>query len=932
MPPAKDSAPRRLLDWGVTDEKDYIPLIFPNGDFVFRSRSFSILNIKVGKGNRSRRPGFREAKNDKMRAFLQSKYGLSSNHSRVLLSRRVNDIKRIEDCVHGILDSLLLFSWELFYEEKPTIRSIIRKILVIGPYNLGQIVKYWKEFNNFLYNRAAEILPAVSIPPKENFFWKYLSSNPLIQRILNSDIDKQLAERFAHLSSSRQLPTGDRNSEKSALDGFFRNIEAEYSISDHDIHRLREVSTRIGEKCLSFGKVTTYPHISLGVAGSYYATTKDGGRGKEIREALMEILTVRPVVDESISTPFGVLRCPEGEERWRYWCREDPYTWYKDTPFGSPIEEEVFAEQNLYFQGFDEAIGSQIFVVSYLEYLRFKRQNLPIPCRCLTVPEPGYKSRIVTTGPFWLNTLQQGLSHYCKDILKNHPSSRSSLQKTDQAWQSLYLMSNKQYPEGSACLSSDLKEATDHVPKVVAVQLLLGFLQGVGLCPPSRDLVIDLIQMDREFVTDYDFSLKQTRGIMMGEPITKSILTLLNLVVEELAMRDHLGIGVMKKFFTSPKWRTYHIGGDDHIAIGPVEYLKRITANHLIFGSKISEGKHGISRNLVFYTEKVIFLKNLWENSFDVRRINDSTEAYRTSPFTDSVKVRLLSPLIKSMEVISDRNVAIGKGLSLGRSIKWLNPDHFSIKWRKMVRARFFQRMGSLLPDRSSGVFWQLLLPIAWGGLDLYFPDEVEEIIGKIPLLTKSIMLLEVIRDPRAFSQRKLLSKLLSNYSFRGFKLKESEVAAMRSHIETVITQLPIKYWWELRSEYDPKGEVSARTLVDLVSSGGWHAETDLVRILQRPILFKEILLGVESTETYNTEPLKMRYSKLWDLIYSGGGEALTIEEFREALKLKEREPFYKVDYPEEIHFKSDRGYLYKSALDDALHGMPVLKIGFPFC
>jgi len=478
-------------------------------------------------------------------------------------------------------------------------------------------------------------------------------------------------------------------------------------------------------------------------------------------------------------------------------------------------------------------------------------------------------------------------------------------------------------------LSSDLKEATDHIPKSIALQMLSGFLEGSGIQSNLKDTCLDLLRMDRTFISAKGLSEHQTRGVMMGEPLTKALLTILNLVVEEYAMRIHLGVNFGTSFYESPKWRTYHIGGDDHIAVGPREYLERITLCHTLLGSKISQGKHGISRIAVKYCEKIIEVRNIYK-PFDVRRINDSTDAYRACPFVDSIKVRLLSPTSKSFDVSSDRNVAIGKGMSLGRTLKWLNRDHFPTKWVKMVRDRFFERMGSLLPDRSSGVYWQLMLPTQWGGLDLYFPDEVDEIYRKLPQLTLSIMEDYFRHLPLADEEVKHLRKFLTNYSYRGFRLNESEVAAMTSHIEYIIKDLLTMLWWEFKKPFDPSGVKSVKGLSDIAYREGWHAEADILDELLRPILFKEILLGKERPAPYNTMRLKNRYSKLWDLFFRGPS-GLTLEEFRQVFKMRPQGAFYKTGYPEEIWFMSDRGYIYKSVLDDALHGMPVLSTGYPY-
>jgi hypothetical protein len=490
-------------------------------------------------------------------------------------------------------------------------------------------------------------------------------------------------------------------------------------------------------------------------------------------------------------------------------------------------------------------------------------------------------------------------------------------------------MRNKEYPKDFLVLSSDLKEATDHIPKEVALHLLRGFCKGSAVQSNLIDVSCDLLRMNRTFILPESVSETQVRGVMMGEPLTKMILSILNLVVEEHAMRVYLSISPTLSHYDSPAWRTYHIGGDDHLAVGPLEYLKEITSCHIRAGSEISPGKHSISRIAVRYCEKLIDVRNIYK-PFDPRAINDSTTAYENSPFVDSIKVRLLSPTTKSLDVLSERNVAIGKGASLGRTLKWLNRDHFPTKWVKMIRDRFFERMGSLLPDRSSGIYWQLMLPNYWGGLNLYMPDEVETIYFKTPLLTLSLMENFIRDEPSAHDDIKLLRKFLTNYSYRGYRLDESEVAAMTSHLEICIQTLPKLSWGQLVKEKDPEGKLSAVDLADTVYKEGWRMEQQIIDELLRPILFKEILLGKQRLKPYNTVNLKRRYASLWNSIYRGYG-GITLEEFSRCIKTRPLGAFYKTSYPEEFWFPSDRGYLYKSILDDALNGMPRLCLGYPY-
>jgi hypothetical protein len=810
---------------------------------------------------------------------------------------------------------------------------LVRKILTTATYSVGQVMKLWKEFCSFLYNRYGGLSPSLPQPGKENFFYRALCNHPDIISMIAGQVSKTLSEKFAHLTSTRHFASGDRKAEEASMKRFFGTIQEPFETNDHWLTSIQTTAERVGEKCRALaGKIQLgMPHISLSNAGSFYATVKDGGAGLEIRQALRDVVGVEAKEDENITTPFGQLKCPKGHFRWRYWCRAEPYTHYPDVSFGDVITEERFKDQHPYYQGFDEAIGNQILVTAYLRFREWEITGLGIPCRVLTVPEPGNKARIVTTGPFWLKVLQQAVSHTLKDVLKWHPSARSSLMKTDQAWQALYLFQDKEFPEGSLVLSSDLSEATDCIPKEVGLRLFQGFCKGCGIRSNLLNVCFRLLRSDRCFTAPGFVSETQIRGIMMGEPLTKCILTIQGLTMEEYAMRTYLSVPLSTRFYKSPQWRAFHVGGDDHLAVGPPNYLSLITRAFVSSGARISEGKHGVSDRVVKYCEKVLECRQILRG-FSVSRINDSTEGYEESPFVDSVKVRLLSPLTKAFEVSSERNIAIGKGLSLGRTLKWMNVDHFPRKWLRLVRDRFMQRMGSLLPDRSSAVYWQLMLPVQWGGLDLYLPDEVESLYNLVPTLTKGIMERVLDEEPDGFDHLKLLRKFLSNYSYRGYKLSETDVGLMNDHLESVVkTSFPRRTWRDVKAEYDPEGHESAKTIADRAWQDGWKGEEDIIDELMRPILFKEILLGVERASAYNTEPLKRRYAKLWDSIYRGP-DSLSLEAFKNLVPTRPPAFFYKVGYPEEFQFVSDRGYIYKSALDDALHGMPILKTGFPFC
>jgi hypothetical protein len=212
--------------------------------------------------------------------------------------------------------------------------------------------------------------------------------------------------------------------------------------------------------------------------------------------------------------------------------------------------------------------------------------------------------------------------------------------------------------------------------------------------------------------------------------------------------------------------------------------------------------------------------------------------------------------------------------------------------------------------------------------------DELLDLYNKLPSLTKSVMwqVTQAKGDPRPACYKRLL-QFLKNSSYHGFVLCESEVQLMRSHIECVVKRLETAELNELYIRYhDGTAAESKKSVHVKIFHDGWRTEDEVLDTLLRPIMFKEILLGIIKPSPYNTVRLKRRYATLWDIDYNG--EAPTEFDFalfKKWLPIRPEPLYYKVGYPEDMHFISDRGYVFKSALDDALHGMPVLNTGYPY-
>jgi hypothetical protein len=794
--------------------------------------------------------------------------------------------------------------------------------------------------------------------------------------------------------------------------------------------------------------MTALCHISVSTAGDVDFPKASGGRGAAVAEDIYRILDEYPAVTQEIHLPFGfVVRDVQAVPRYCTWGRTAPpqvkkFFRYKgsrethsvvngysfcgpsgeqcigiDCPdciylpiaaphygFGQPLPMEPAQytggkDTGPRLEGWDEFLGLQIFYaalfVAFNEgYIDLEGNPLkPIPAKTSVVPEPGGKARVVTTTKWWVQVLEQPFGHLTKALLSSHPSAEAGLKRADQAWLYLFLLSNAKPIPNAMVLSSDLEEATDAIAPDVAETMIRGFYRGVyGHCPKLIEVGIKIgLRSTREVTIRYPRgsgreprSFIKTRGVLMGEPVTKSVLTLYSLVCEEAAIRDYLynftfsgvshgyelsltylepGTNLKKKVHVSKKadwqwalcsiatlpkarilrcsyrenfqghwtpmshdqlnklvevlgtevpegyhpdhfnelvagnytsldtylgpvkvpWRAFAVGGDDHIAYGPKEYLQLITSNHYAFGSKISKPKHGYSNIAVKFCEKILFLKGT-DMTIRPADINRSSEMYERSVWVDSIKVRLLSPLTKSMDVDDDRNTAIGKSGGVQRSLAWLNPDYFHPTWCDAVLQRFTSRMYPFLPNplgSNASLYNVLKLPQELGGLGLARKDErLMDIVQSCPEPTRRFVRLlidralgyDIIISESTFSElARATKRLCTANSARGIGKKN-----LVESIENFLDSKKSYTIGEIRNIVPAK---NFRELYSLARQRGYYTREQATEAMLRSTLFKFAMTG-QKMESYQTTSWRNRYHHLWEY-FSQRLDGLKFKELR---------------------------------------------------
>jgi len=849
-------------------------LTYPNGDFKLPGRSASLLTLKCRGGRRigkvPRKGGFLTVEGRQaLTTTLSSDLGLSPRSARILASRPLKEIVRLEEEVRGILDSLLLFDTDFFLEENKSVQNhLLRSVLKVGTYGADSVTDDWKEFTNVCWIRISRGKTEGDPSLHRGNLFRFLLRYPKLERIIREGLgNKRDAEAIAHLVSTRQLVAGGKSKVVKALSKFKTTTKDEFVLDEGTLKTIERTASQIG---LKVGRVAKplpdfTAHISLSGAGSLTSTILDGGRRTEILREGLSLLRTRCLKTGILRLPFGVtLRERSGYQRFQCWCRERPLP-MTEVMGEIDIEKSVsleFIRFNVY-GGLDEALGRQLFAAAVYTavekgFIGMDGEVLrSIPARSIAIPEPGGKARIVTTTPWWVVIITQPAGHCLREWLRFHPSAVAGLERADQAWLYLNLISKVKPVADGLVLSSDLEEATDAIPTKVAEALLKGFTSALGINSKWMMHSINLAVSERFIELEVNEYFVKRRGVLMGEPMTKAILTLIALAAEEKAIRDYLELPYQA---VQVSWRAFAVGGDDHIAYGPYGYLKEITANLKRWGCKISPLKHAISGEAVKYCEKILLLK---DRDLFIRpsQVNRSAESYDRSIFVDSIKVRLLSPISKSIEVQDDRNIAIGKAKSFGRTILWMNPSVFDRKWLHLVRARFCERMRHYLPKEGTRLYSQIMLPQDLGGLGLGFKDELPELIAKSPEATKQFVV-KLLRGSATMRERILFKSFTRNVPRRGGP------RALDLQLFYDLSAGKPEPIAEARDRLGISADTPLRFLTKELARRRLFTFERMEDVVFRPVVFKELLLmegPPESKDLYNTEPWRSRYQRLWE-------------------------------------------------------------------
>ncbi|APG77156.1 RNA-dependent RNA polymerase [Beihai narna-like virus 21] len=820
-------------------------------------------------------------------------------------------LDRLINCLLGIEDSWLLSSPEGWRSNLPFKEKIWKWAISLGVHGPSSqnLVKAWKSFTSHVKAVASRSLEPYPKLVSSFPFQRKGTLCPLLleqaglcwlSEIVSDGLQtKDQGTRIMHLVSTRGLPSPCISDIRAGLNDHGNVIAGPRPDFIEDPDRIRILflmGKRLGRLAKSYKKEgwTSSAHLSLSNSAAMESSRRKGGRAVSIGARYGPWANEVSTVDEYGHTIFGMpYNRTVGYRRYQTMCRhvidkggEDLLETQELKEFCTDLSE--FKHEDL-MAGLDQYTGYQLLQFSFEEGIRlgtikakpfipledkgkfsFKLDRYP-HVRASPIGEPGGKVRTITVAEDWLTTLLSPYGHEMVANLRLVPAARAGLSRTYQAYEWIKRLGH--YKEIDKVkdlyfLTSDLTQASEYLEHCYLRPLLRGFVEGAEIDSPYMQLCIELLTYPRvlEGPKDYVFDLDRTcRGSLMGDPGTKSALMLMMLASEEEAYLRYTGEISGKTFEQmlgrpdrpSP-WRCFASAGDDHIAIGPIRYLRLIKSVLGWNGAVVSQEKAFISKTTSFFTEELV-LRTPEVKFYDERPLWERD--YSSHLKVEALKVRLFSPCSKVTEVRTETNPAFGKTRDLVQKLAWLDESWKDLQ--TVAVSRFYQRMNRFIDFRSPYIY----LPKWLGGLNFVpRPDEAEsfsliDLAETIPDAIRQAFG-ACLRNAGNFRLENILKSYSSGTSFRGLNSKtlvEEQLRAIfemvgdsktESEMREILGISPEE--WVRHSRKNRRMEAQRKGFIEF---------GEALQLFERPTYFKEVLV---SLPTYmREEPKKIEYDRL---------------------------------------------------------------------
>jgi hypothetical protein len=389
-------------------------------------------------------------------------------------------------------------------------------------------------------------------------------------------------------------------------------------------------------------------------------------------------------------------------------------------------------------------------------------------CRFKSLSEPGLKVRPLTISEAWSTELFQFLRFLMEPVFHKEQRARVGFETDNKLWEFIKVLNHEYKDEtrkrkflvdekGNSLwfMNSDYKSATDYLTLDLIRSIWNGFLEGFKIPKQSPVWVLrHMLSVPRRFFPSKDTlclferlglqpGVTQTRGSLMGEPMSFLTLTLYNLCnldITETALRTK---GGLQTLLGSPQLMSGHtsherisqVVGDDVLALAPKRFIEIFYEIVAISGMHLSKGKDLPSQTLMILCEDHTFVDRTGaeeESSSDIigaDKVTITKIGKSVVHYLDVVKIRLL---VGSGRIYKDHRAAmIGKAAMLSNQTAWhpnkvvarMSHDIYRHDFEEMHgKSLFIRKLPYELPANAGG----FSLPrLSWSRFEEEFPREL---------------------------------------------------------------------------------------------------------------------------------------------------------------------------------------------------------------
>nr|QIR30314.1 RNA-dependent RNA polymerase [Plasmopara viticola lesion associated narnavirus 35] len=281
------------------------------------------------------------------------------------------------------------------------------------------------------------------------------------------------------------------------------------------------------------------------------------------------------------------------------------------------------------------------------------------------------KCRVVTSGSFYKDVLLQPFSHLTIEMAKCNPVLEQGFKAARLGWEFILSVNNLDPKRGEilfedevSAMSFDLAKATDWPTHESGRAVMRPILEKMGLAADVIDVILDVWVGEKNLYRNKQFVGKMVRGIPMGDPLTKTNLSLVH-PIASLYARKKIGRHIVVLGTGN---------GDDgnQIASGPLryKYFDYFLEGCALLGYEISVDDTFITDDWMTYCEEVFRIPiDRFHTVLNSCRIDDS----RISPYLDHPKGRLIIDTRKDRQDYSSDPK--GKYTLMGKELEWVGKD-----------------------------------------------------------------------------------------------------------------------------------------------------------------------------------------------------------------------------------------------------------------